>query len=125
MFCLSPQALAQTKSRAAAKNETRPSALEKLRKDAPSALEAGTFSVVDNELVPLGGDKHDYISFGPYWRPDPAKKGGRPYFRRDDEVRRDTTARRPSLRDGARAGSSRFGLWRVSRPSHSGRPQVS
>ena len=38
---------------------------------------------------------------------------------------RDLTAHRPSLRHGARAGPSRIGLWRVSRPSHSGQPQVS
>lgn len=86
VFCLSPQALVQAKARAAAKDETLAPALEKLRKDAQSALKAGPFSVVDNELVPPSGDKHDYISFGPYWWPDPAKKDGLPYIRRDGEV---------------------------------------
>ena len=86
VFCLSPQTLVNAKTRAAAKDETLLPALEKLRKEAKSALKAGPFSVVDNDLVPPSGDKHDYISFGPYWWPDPAKKDGLPYIRRDGEV---------------------------------------
>ncbi|NLF73205.1 MAG: alginate lyase family protein [Candidatus Anammoximicrobium sp.] len=86
VFCLSPQALAQAKARAAAKDEALTPALEKRRKEAKSAMKAGPFSVVDNDLVPPSGDKHDYISFGPYWWPDPAKKDGLPYIRRDGEV---------------------------------------
>ena len=86
VFCLSPQTLAKAKTRAAAKDEALRPALEKLRKEAKSALKAGPFSVVDNDLVPPSGDKHDYISFGPYWWPDPAKKDGLPYIRRDGEV---------------------------------------
>ena len=85
VFCLSPQALAQAKARAAAKDEALTPALEKRRKEAKSAMKAGPFSVVDNDLVPPSGDKHDYISFGPYWWPDPAKKDGLPYIRRDGE----------------------------------------
>ncbi len=48
VFCLSPQALAQAKSQAVAKDETLRLASEKLRKDAQSALKAGPFSVVDS-----------------------------------------------------------------------------
>lgn len=33
-----------------------------------------------------GGDKHDYLSYGPYWWPDPAKKDGLPFIRRDGEI---------------------------------------
>lgn len=86
VFCLSPQDLAQAKALAAAKNEALRPALEKLRREAKSALKAGPFTVVDNDLVPPSDDKHDYISFGPYWWPDPAKKDGLPYVRRDGEV---------------------------------------
>jgi hypothetical protein len=44
--------------------------------------------------VPPSGDKHDYISMGPYWWPDPQQPGGEPYVRRDGQVNpeRDTNA---------------------------------
>jgi hypothetical protein len=109
VFCLPPQALAQAKARAAAKDEALTPALEKLRKDAKSALKAGPFSVVDNDLVPPSGDKHDYISFGPCWWPDPEKKDGLPYIRRDGEVY-------PGSQSGAghvrRVGRTRPSSWR-------------
>ena len=41
---------------------------------------------MDKTLTPPSGDKHDYMSFGPYWWPDPSKKDGLPYIRRDGEV---------------------------------------
>ena len=90
VFCLSARAMAHAKASAAAQDETLVPALEKLRQDAQSALKAGPFSVVDNDLVPPGGDQHDYISFGPYWWPDPGKKDGLPYIRRDGEVNPDS-----------------------------------
>jgi hypothetical protein len=40
---------------------------------------------MDKELVPPSGDKHDYMSTGPYWWPDPTKPNGLPYVRRDGE----------------------------------------
>jgi hypothetical protein len=86
VFCLSAQALAKAKTQAAAGDPDLRPALERLCRDAARALKAGPFSVVDNDLVPPSGDKHDYISFGPYWWPDPAKKDGLPYIRRDGEV---------------------------------------
>jgi len=68
-------------------------ALDRLRELADAALNAGPFSVMDKTLVPPSGDKHDYVSHGPYWWPDPAKENGLPYIRRDGvrnpEVRTD------------------------------------
>lgn len=86
VFCLSAETLAKAKAAVAAGDAALKPALERLRKDAASALKAGPFSVVDNDLVPPSGDKHDYISFGPYWWPDPKKNDGLPYIRRDGEV---------------------------------------
>lgn len=86
VFCMSPQTLANARTRAKAPSETLRPAVERLRREAAAALKAGPFSVVDNDLVPPSGDKHDYISFGPYWWPDPTKKDGLPYIRRDGEV---------------------------------------
>ncbi|HEY1090292.1 MAG TPA: alginate lyase family protein, partial [Burkholderiaceae bacterium] len=52
---------------------------------ADAALALAPLSVMDKSLTPASGDKHDYLSFGPYWWPDPAKPGGLPYIRRDGE----------------------------------------
>lgn len=53
---------------------------------ADKALAGPVYSVVDKSRVPPSGDKHDYISMGPYWWPDPAQPNGEPYIRRDGEV---------------------------------------
>lgn len=60
-------------------------ALEKLLHEADEALEAGPFSVMDKSRTPPSGDKHDYMSMGPYWWPDSTKPDGLPYIRRDGE----------------------------------------
>ncbi len=43
-------------------------------------------SVMDKGVVASSNDKHDYMSRGPYWWPDPEKVDGLPYIRRDGEV---------------------------------------
>ncbi|XUU62042.1 alginate lyase family protein [Erythrobacter sp. HA6-11] len=53
---------------------------------AEAALKNGPYSVTHKlQLVP-GASANDYASIGPYWWPDPKKKDGLPYFRRDGEV---------------------------------------
>ena len=44
---------------------------------------AKVYSVMDKIQIPPSGDKHDYMSQGPYWWPDTTKKDGKPYIRRD------------------------------------------
>jgi len=41
------------------------------------------YSVMDKVQLPPSGDKHDYMSQGPYWWPDTTKKDGKPYIRKD------------------------------------------
>jgi hypothetical protein len=60
-------------------------ALSALIADADRALKTEPLSVMDKKLTPPSGDKHDYMSVGPYWWPDPAKVDGLPYIRRDGE----------------------------------------
>jgi hypothetical protein len=69
----------------------------RLRQEADAALTVGPFSVMDKPLVPPSGDKHDYMSFGPYWWPNPDTPDGLPYIRRDGEVnpQRDTLDNKP------------------------------
>ncbi|MEZ4825448.1 MAG: alginate lyase family protein [Bacteroidia bacterium] len=61
-------------------------ALAALRKAADEVLLRKPTSVMDKTQVPPSGDKHDYMSQGPYWWADPSKPGGLPYIRRDGEV---------------------------------------
>ncbi len=61
-------------------------ALEKLITKADRTLEEGVYSVTYKHMVPPSGSKHDYMSMGPYWWPDPDQPDGLPYIRRDGEV---------------------------------------
>jgi len=78
-------ALARTKAQLAAGDATLKPALDKLVADADEALKAGPFSVMQKTSTPDSGDKHDYMSVGPYWWPDPTKPNGLPYIRKDGE----------------------------------------
>ncbi|NND08932.1 MAG: alginate lyase family protein [Saprospiraceae bacterium] len=57
-----------------------------LLNDADTILDITSPSVMDKGFTPPSGDKHDYMSQGPYWWPDPTKADGLPYIRRDGEV---------------------------------------
>lgn len=85
LFTLSPAALCELRARAADDPALQP-ALTRLREEADGALQQAPVSVMDKELAPPSGDKHDYMSFGPYWWPDPEKEDGLPFIRRDGEV---------------------------------------
>jgi len=41
--------------------------------------------VMDKATAPPSGDKHDYVSMGTYWWPNPKTPNGLPYIRRDGE----------------------------------------
>ena len=61
-------------------------AYQTLISKAEKALSMGRLSVVDKSLTPPSQDKHDYISLGPYFWPNPKTKDGYPYIRRDGKV---------------------------------------
>lgn len=58
-------------------------AVDKLIQDAKKELKRKPASVMDKQMIAVSGDKHDYISMGPYWWPDPSKPDGLPYIRKD------------------------------------------
>jgi hypothetical protein len=66
--------------------------IRKLKQDADKALKFGPFSVLDKNQIPPSGDKHDYMSMGPYWWPDTMRPDGKPYIRRDGETNPETKA---------------------------------
>ena len=78
--------LAEKKKRLKAKDAALMPAYIQLLKDADALLNYKPVSVMDKTAFPPGGDKHDYMSIGPYWWPDSAKADGLPYIRKDGEV---------------------------------------
>lgn len=54
--------------------------------EADRAMTRGPWSVMDKTGMPPSGDKHDYMSMGPYFWPDPTKPDGLPYINRDGET---------------------------------------
>lgn len=94
VFLLQPQTLLETRKRARSGDALLAAAVKTLMRDADRALEGSATSVVNKEIVPPSGDKHDYMSIAPYWWPDPNTPNGLPYVRRDGEINpeRDATS---------------------------------
>ncbi|GGD04679.1 alginate lyase family protein [Hyunsoonleella pacifica] len=61
-----------------------------LIKQANKLLSRDVFSVVHKTGVPPSKTKHDYMSIGPYWWPNPNTKDGLPYLRKDGEINPET-----------------------------------
>ncbi len=61
-------------------------AIKYLHHQADKLLDMTPLSVIDKKQIPPSGDKHDYMSMGKYWWPNPDTKDGLPYIRKDGEV---------------------------------------
>jgi len=55
-------------------------------KEADKLLTKTITAVVDKKTTPPSGDKHDYLSQGRYWWPNPKTADGLPYIRKDGVV---------------------------------------
>ena len=86
VYLVAPAELAAMRQRVLAGDKALAPAVANLRREADKALLQKPVSVMDKAQTPATGDKHDYMSVGPYWWPDPAKPDGLPYIRRDGEV---------------------------------------
>ena len=71
VFILDSENIMKKKNRIQSNNPTVLPAFNKLIRESDLALTSGTFSVVEKELTPPSGDKHDYMSIAPYWWPNP------------------------------------------------------
>jgi len=61
--------------------------LKSLAAQRKSLISDPPIDIVSNKKITApSGNPHDYVSFGPYWWPDPSKKDGKPYIRRDGEI---------------------------------------
>src|SRR5256886_2157801 len=85
VYALDAEALARAKRRIESRDPRIQPAYDQLLREASAALLVPAASVMDKRRVPPSGDKHDYVSMGPYWWPDSTKPGGVPYVRRDGE----------------------------------------
>jgi hypothetical protein len=83
VFLLDGERLGTTRLRIREGDKSLGPALAELERDAKSALHAGPYSVVEKTNLPPSGDKHDYMSIGPYFWPNPASSNGLPYLRHD------------------------------------------
>lgn len=86
VFILNSDVLKKNKARLKAGDASLLPAYKKLLNDADKALEEGPFSVMEKKHMPPSGDKHDYMSLAPYHWPDPTKKDGLPYLRKDGQT---------------------------------------
>lgn len=86
LFLYDGETLLALRTRVGAGDPVLKPAMDKLVNEAESALDEGPFSVMDKTTTPPSGDKHDYMSVGPYWWPNPDTEDGLPYVRRDGEV---------------------------------------
>jgi len=57
---------------------------------ADNLLNVDGFTVVNKTGVPPSISKHDYMSIGPYWWPNPKTDDGLPYIRKDGEINPET-----------------------------------
>ncbi|MDR1381810.1 MAG: alginate lyase family protein [Tannerella sp.] len=85
-FLVKAETLAANKRKIKSGDRPLAEALEEIKADAAKALVHGPYSVTYKSKTPPSGDKHDYMSVGPYWWPDPSKPDGLPYIRKDGEV---------------------------------------
>jgi hypothetical protein len=99
-FAAKPGALTKSKERLAAGDKVMLRALESLIEEADEALQLKPQSVTEKAKLPPSGDLHDYMSLAPYFWPDPAKKDGLPYLRKDGRV--NPESRDDAANDGPR-----------------------
>jgi Alginate lyase len=85
LLTLEPAALALTRQRLQSGDTALRAPLAALKRRAERALLAPPRSVTHKTMVPPSGSKHDYMSIGPYWWPNPATSTGLPYVQRDGQ----------------------------------------
>ena len=104
-FYLNGTWLAENKAQIQKGDKTLLPAFKQLLIEADESLKAGPFSVMDKTSTPPSGNKHDYMSQGKYWWPNPKTANGLPYVRKDGYVNPESQtgayddARLSSMRD--------------------------
>jgi hypothetical protein len=89
----SPATFTAAKQRFAAHDPALQPAFDALLKDADRALNTKPASVMEKAEFPPGIDPHDYVSYAPYFWPNPDTKDGLPYVRHDGKRNREQMAK--------------------------------
>jgi hypothetical protein len=97
-FFLPPDLLERLKGQRAS-NPAVKAAYDALIAKAEAAMKHPLYTVTDKRVIPPSGDRHDYLSVGPYWWPDASKPGGLPYIRRDGEINPDRSSNKYDVAD--------------------------
>jgi hypothetical protein len=92
LVSLSMDALSIARTRLRGGDPTLKVSFSTLVKRADRALATPLRSVTQKTAAPPSGSKHDYVSMGPYWWPNPASANGLPYVRRDGVRNPEVTA---------------------------------
>ncbi len=88
VFVLNSKLLSERKAKifdAKSPDKSFDSAISTLEKEAKKLLKAKFSSVIDKEIAPPSGDKHDYMSQAPYFWRNQNTPNGLPYIRKDGE----------------------------------------
>ncbi|SKB45618.1 alginate lyase family protein [Daejeonella lutea] len=85
VFLIDPQVLQKNKKAYEKKDPAIVKKVDQIIRRADEMLNVKPLSVMDKNFTPSSGTKHDYMSMGPYWWPDPAKPDGLPYIRKDGQ----------------------------------------
>ncbi|MCF2494143.1 alginate lyase family protein [Dyadobacter chenhuakuii] len=109
-FLVKPEFLEDSKCKIKKGDKQLQKALRDLVAQADKALQSEPYSVTYKSKVPPSGDKHDYMSVGPYWWPDSTKADGLPYIRKDGQV----NPERFSIKDADYHGSLCRDVYRLS-----------
>lgn len=91
-FLLDAALLKANKDRIQQGNGPLKTAKQALLAAADKVLSEAAHSVVEKSKTPPSGDKHDYMSVGPYWWPDSTKANGLPYIRKDGQINPERSA---------------------------------
>lgn len=78
--------LQKNKARYKARDPELLKAVSSFVREADKALKVKVGSVVEKGTIMGIKDAHDFLSMGPYWWPDPNKKDGLPYIRKDGKT---------------------------------------
>jgi hypothetical protein len=85
-FSIPSESLSKIKKEINSGNNYYSESLKSLKNDADKILIEEIHTVTEKKEIPPSGDKHDYMSLSTYWWPDPSKKNGLPYIRKDGET---------------------------------------
>ena len=85
VFIMDANHLLELKNKVKQKDITTLQLINNLKKQADALLSMKPISVMDKALIPVSGNKHDYMSQAPYFWYDSTKANGLPYIRRDGQ----------------------------------------